>query len=360
MGGVHHGGRDWDALLTACRLCPRECGVNRTAGQRGVCGAGAQPMVAKACLHHWEEPPLSGTRGSGTVFFSRCNLRCVFCQNHPISQGGIGMEVGIERLVEIFLEQQARGAHNLNLVSPTHYLPPIAEALVAAKARGLTVPVVWNSNGYESVEALTRLEGLVDVYLPDFKYADGRLAARLSGAGDYPQRAAAAVTEMVRQVGETEFDGEGLVRRGVILRHLVLPGEAGNTRAVLDWVRENLPCGVHVSLMAQYTPAHRAAGPRAERQFGALSRPLAREEYEAAVDHFLAIGLEHGFAQELDSATPAYTPSFCLEGVIHAGSARPTPPTGGETASSGSAGDGPRPQGRPERSGPRPPGCRPA
>ncbi|MDI6870397.1 MAG: radical SAM protein [Bacillota bacterium] len=281
------------------------------AGELGFCRAGALPAVAKACLHQWEEPPISGTRGSGTVFFSRCNLRCVFCQNHPISQGGVGVEVSVERLAEIFLEQQARGAHNLNLVSPTPYLPQVGQALELARAQGLDIPVVWNSNGYESAEALARLEGLVNVYLPDFKYADAGLAARLSGTGDYPTRAAAAIREMVRQVGETEFNGDGLVRRGVILRHLVLPGEARNTRAVLDWVRDNLPAGIYVSLMAQYTPAHRTAGPGAERQFGALSRRLLPEEYEAAVDYFLEIG-------------------FRLPRR-----ARSTPPRGGEHASSG-------------------------
>lgn len=305
----------WKSLLIECRLCPRACGVDRLAGERGFCQAGALSAVAKACLHYWEEPPISGTKGSGTVFFSHCNLRCAFCQNHPISQGGVGLEVSVERLAEIFWEQQARGAHNLNLVSPTHYLPQVGEALELARAQGLGIPVIWNSNGYESVEALGRLDGLVDVYLPDFKYAEAGLAARLSEAGDYPLRAAAAIREMVRQVGETQFDGNGLVRRGVILRHLVLPGEAENTRAVLDWVRNNLPSGVYVSLMAQYTPAHLTAEPDAARRFGALSRALLPREYEEAVDYFLAIGLENGFAQELDSATLAYTPSFDLDGV---------------------------------------------
>lgn len=289
--------------------------MDRLAGERGVCGAGERPEVAKACLHHWEEPPLSGTRGSGTVFFSHCNLRCVFCQNHDISQGGVGSEVSVARLTGIFLEQQARGAHNLNLVSPTHFLAQVGEALEAARAQGLTVPVIWNSNGYESVAALRRLEGLVDVYLPDFKYSNAELGRRLSGVRDYPVRAAEAIGEMARQVGETKFDAEGLARRGVILRHLVLPGEAGNTRGVLAWVKASLPAGVHVSLMAQYTPAHRTAGPGAEERFGALSRPLASEEYEAAVAHFLALGLEHGFAQELDSASPDFTPAFALEGA---------------------------------------------
>lgn len=305
----------WEKLLWACRLCPRECGVDRLRGQAGYCRAGVRPAVAKACLHHWEEPPISGSRGSGTVFFSHCNLRCVYCQNHPLSHGGLGREVSVERLAGIFLEQQQRGAHNVNLVSPTHYLPQVARALELARAEGLSVPVVWNSNAYESVAALSALEGLVDVYLPDFKYADGALAARLSGVADYPAKAEAAVLEMLRQAGPTTFDAQGMVRRGVILRHLVLPGEAANTRAVLKWVRANLPAGVYVSLMAQYTPAHRTAAPGAAKRFGALARPLSTAEYEAAVDYFFELGLENGFAQELGAASLAYTPVFDFEGV---------------------------------------------
>lgn len=305
----------WEDLLDTCRLCPRKCGARRLLGERGFCGAGLWPSVAKACLHRWEEPPVSGTNGSGTVFFTHCNLRCAFCQNHRISQGGIGREVSPERLAEIFLELEARGAHNINLVSPTHYLPQIGGALELARQRGLALPIVWNSNGYESVEALAALEGLVDLYLPDFKYADPSLAQRLSGAPGYPEAAQAAIREMVRQVGPTRFDGEGLARGGVILRHLVLPGERGNTRGVLEWVRRTLPKGVYVSLMAQYTPAYRTARPGAEREFGALTQALSSAEYEDALDYFFELGLEHGFAQELDSASSAYTPSFDLEGV---------------------------------------------
>lgn len=321
----------WEELLADCRLCPRRCGVNRLAGERGPCRAGLLPRVAKACLHRWEEPPLSGARGSGTVFFARCNLRCVYCQNHPISQGEVGTEVTLDRLAEIFLEQQARGAHNLNLVSPTHYLPQIGAALEQAKERGLNLPVVWNSNGYESVEALARLEGLVDVYLPDFKYADGRLARLLSGVGDYPERAALTLREMARQVGEVRLDAEGLAIRGLIVRHLVLPGESENTRAVLSWIKENLPAGVYVSLMGQYTPAYRTAEPGAAAQYGALSQGLTAEEYEAAIDCFLTLGLENGFRQEVE-ATLDYTPTFDLEGVLPEGErvgeqVRPPAPT---------------------------------
>lgn len=306
---------DWEALLAPCRLCPRECGADRTAGELGFCGAGRLPRVARATLHHWEEPPISGSRGSGTVFFSDCNLRCVYCQNHPISQGGVGRPVTVERLAEIYLEQQARGAHNLNLVSATHYLPQAASALELAKRQGLSIPVVWNSNGYERPEALALLEGLVDIYLPDFKYSEPQLGRRLSGVSGYPEAAAAAILEMFRQVGEPRFDAGGLAQRGLIVRHLVLPGEPGNTRGVLRWIRENLPLEVYVSLMAQYTPAHLAACPGAASEYGTLARALTPAEYEGAVDHFLELGLENGFAQELDSASLAWTPPFDGEGV---------------------------------------------
>lgn len=306
---------NWETFIGRCALCPRECGVDRAAGQRGFCGAGRLPKVARAALHQWEEPPISGTRGSGTVFFSDCNLRCRFCQNHPISQEGVGRPVSVERLAAIYLEQQARGAHNLNLVSASHYLPQAAAALELARREGLRLPVVWNSNGYEQPGALALLEGLVDVYLPDLKYSDSALGERLSAAPDYPRHAQAAIREMLRQVGETRFDEAGLVTGGLLVRHLVLPGEAENTRGVLRWLRENLPAGVYVSLMAQYTPAYLTARPDAAREFGPLAGTLSPEEYEAAVDYFLELGLENGFAQELGSVGAAWTPPFDGEGV---------------------------------------------
>ena len=241
-----------------CSLCPRRCGALRTGTEGGgFCGMPALPVVARAALHFWEEPCISGTRGSGTVFFSGCNLGCVFCQNGSISHGRFGRPVTIPRLREIFQELIAQGAHNINLVTPTHFAPAIREALEAP----LAVPVVWNSGGYELPEALRTLEGKVQIYLPDLKYADSALAARYSGAADYFETATAAIREMFRQVGRCVWDADGMLQRGVIIRHLLLPGALENTKAVLDWIAGTFPAGsVLVSLMSQYTPQAGAGG----------------------------------------------------------------------------------------------------
>lgn len=296
-------------LLESCHLCPRRCGVDRLSGAVGACSAGLRPKLALAELHHWEEPCLSGTRGSGAVFFSHCSLRCLFCQNHAISQGGFGKEIPEERLSEIFLELEARGAHNINLVSPTHYLPQVAGALLRARQQGLKLPVVYNSSGYEEVEALRHLEGLVDIYLPDFKYADDRLARRYSAATSYFRAATSALQEMLRQVGTPVLDQNGIMRRGLMIRHLVLPGHLENTRRVLTWIADHLPKEVYLSLMAQYTPLHRASA------FPELNRRLTLEEYEAAVSCALDLGLENGYIQELEAAVDTWVPRFDLRGV---------------------------------------------
>ncbi|MDI3280427.1 MAG: radical SAM protein [Bacillota bacterium] len=296
-------------LLKSCRLCPRRCGVDRLSGAVGACLAGLRPKLALAELHHWEEPCLSGTRGSGAVFFSHCSLRCLFCQNHAISQGGFGKEVTEERLSEIFLELEARGAHNINLVSPTHYLPQVAGALARARRQGLTLPVVYNSSGYEEVEALRHLEGLVDIYLPDCKYADDGLARRYSAAPSYFEAATSALQEMLRQVGTPALGRDGIMRRGLMIRHLVLPGHLENTRRVLAWIADHLPKEVYLSLMAQYTPLHRAS------EVPELNRRLTPEEYEAAVSCALDLGLEHGYLQELEAAVETWVPRFDLRGV---------------------------------------------
>jgi len=259
--------------------------------------------VAHTSLHHWEEPCLSGTRGSGTVFFGGCNLRCVFCQNHDISTRPVGRAHTPAELAEVFLGQQGRGAHNVNLVSPTPYSGPIAEALDLARARGLAIPVVYNCNGYETVEGLGRLEGLVDVFLPDLKYHDDALARRYSDAPNYFEAATAALVEMDRQVGEATFDPEGLMTRGVLVRHLVLPGQAADSARLLEWLAANLP-RAHLSLMAQYTPVHRAS------EFPELSRRLSPGEYEPLLDLCDKLGLARGYRQELDAASEAYIPDF--------------------------------------------------
>lgn len=300
---------DWKLPLTECRLCPRQCRADRTAGEKGVCGAGPNVRAARAALHYWEEPVISGSRGSGTVFFSHCSLRCVYCQNHVISHGGFGRDLGIADLAGVFLRLEGRGAHNINLVTPTHYIPQIAAALRLARERGLAVPIVYNSSGYETVEGLRLLDGLVDVYLPDLKYANDAVASRYSRAPGYFTAATAAIGEMHRQVGDPVFDDDGLVRRGLIVRHLVLPGQIDDTRRILDWIRASLPAGVHVSLMAQYFPAHDAC------LFPEMDRRLTAREYEQAIEYFFQLGLENGFCQEPSAASAEYVPPFDLEGL---------------------------------------------
>ena len=287
-----------------CTLCPRRCGAERTESEgRGFCRMSTTLRIARAGLHHWEEPPVSGTKGSGTVFFSGCTLRCVFCQNHDISAGGFGREISVERLRQIFRELIGQGAHNINLVTPSHFAPWILEAL----EEPLSVPVVWNCGGYESIDTLRQLEGKVDVYLPDLKYADGTLAAELSAAPDYFEVATAAIEEMVRQVGDVVIE-DGLIKRGVIIRHLMLPGQLANTKACIDWVaRAFRPGQVLFSLMSQYTPQ-----PNAE---GNLARTIRKSEYRAAAQYMIDCGITDGFLQEDSSAKPEYTPPFDLTGV---------------------------------------------
>ena len=288
----------------SCNLCPRRCGAVRTDTGGGFCGMPALPVVARAALHFWEEPCISGKRGSGAVFFSGCNLQCVFCQNRSISHGKYGKAVSIPRLREIFRELAEQGAHNINLVTPTHFTPAIREALEVSPG----VPVVWNSGGYELPETLRTLEGAVQVYLPDLKYADNALAARYSGAADYFETAAAAIREMFRQVGRCEFDNDGILQHGVVIRHLLLPGALENTKAVLDWIAENFAPGeVLVSLMSQYTPQ-----PGAE---GLLRRRITGGEYRAARAYMENLGLTDGYYQDSSSAREEYTPPFDLTGL---------------------------------------------
>ena len=282
-----------------CTICPRRCGTRRPAG---FCGMPENPVVSRAALHFWEEPCISGTRGSGAVFFAGCNLRCVYCQNYEISAPGRGREITPARLRDIFAELAAQGAHNLHLVTGSHFLPAILEALEPPPP----LPVVWNSGGYDGVPALRALEGRVQVYLPDMKYSDAALAGRLSAAPDYPAVARAALAEMFRQTGPYVLDGEGMLVRGVLVRHLVLPGQLDNTFGVLDALAETFrPGEILVSLMGQYTPNGR----------GGPARRLTEEEYRRASEYMAALGLLEGYTQELDSAESAYTPPFDLTGV---------------------------------------------
>ena len=287
-----------------CTLCPRRCGAERTAeAGGGFCRMPGGLRVARAMLHHWEEPPISGQNGAGTVFFSGCTLGCVYCQNGDISAGGFGKDISTARLREIFEELIGQGAHNIELVTPTHFLPWILPALTPR----LPVPVVYNCGGYERVETLRALEGLVDVYLPDLKYADGTLAAELSGAADYFPVACEAIREMFRQVGPYVLE-DGLLTRGVVIRHLVLPGYLDNTRRVLDWIAETFaPGDVLVSLMSQYTPTANMTG--------RLARRVTAAEYRAAADYMRNCGITDGFVQERTSAEEAYTPAFDGQGV---------------------------------------------
>ena len=298
--------------LSACHVCPRNCGIDRTKGELGFCRAPYLPKVALVSRHDWEEPPISGTKGSGTVFFSHCNLGCVFCQNHDISQDGFGQEISVERLAEIFLEQQERGFHNVNLVSAVQFIPQVAKALKSAKEKGLSIPVVYNSNGYESLEGLRMLEGLVDVYLPDFKYWNDTLGLEYSKCSHYQETTAAAILEMRRQVGKDTLDESGIMQKGMIIRHLVLPGQYKDSMKVLDWIKENLGNDTFISLMSQYTPMHKA------KEIKALSRKLTTFEYDKVVDYFFEIGLKNGFMQKRSSATSDYTPIFDLSGVMDA------------------------------------------
>ncbi len=291
-----------------CHLCPRNCGALRTPEQgQGVCRMPETPILARAALHMWEEPPISGTQGSGTIFFSGCSLGCVFCQNEKISHQDFGKAIPLERLAEICDELIAQGAHNINFVNPTHYAH-VVKALL--EQHPLPVPVVYNTGGYDKAETLQRLEGLVDIYLPDLKYLKSDTARRYSRAADYPQAATAAIREMVRQTGPCRFDEAGLLTRGVIIRHLILPGQLPQAKAVMDWVAREFPPGtVLFSLMSQYTPWGDL-----ESQFPELNRRLRTGEMRAAQEYMGNLGLA-GFTQERTSAKEEYTPPFDLTGL---------------------------------------------
>lgn len=293
------------AAYENCTLCPRRCGADRTAGRLGVCQMPAGLRAARAAPHFWEEPPISGVRGSGAVFFSGCSLRCRFCQNEPISNGGFGAEISADRLREIFRELVDKGCHNLNLVTATHFLPDVLEALDPKPS----VPVVWNTGGYESLETLQRLDGVADIYLPDLKYLDSNLAARLSNAPDYPEVATRAIEEMVRQTGPAQYDENGVMTRGTIIRHLILPGCVDNSLRVVEWVAERFPDGsVPLSLMSQYVPLNGMEAP--------FDRRVTADEYAAVLSWAELCGVKTGFYQDDSSACEDYIPDFSLEGVL--------------------------------------------
>lgn len=300
---------EWE---TNCNVCPRRCGVNRTGQGHGFCMVGNEPVVARAALHMWEEPCISGSAGSGTVFFSGCNLRCVFCQNHEISRADAGIVVSAGRLAEIFIELQEKNANNINLVTPTQFVPRIIEALELARSMGLKLPIVYNCGGYESVDTLKSLEKYVDVWLPDFKYKSAELSVRYSKASDYFEVACAALDEMVRQTGGRNiFDENGIMTHGIIVRHLVLPGQTADSKRVLRYLHDTYGDSIYVSIMNQFTPVTDLS------DYPEINRKLSREEYEKVVSFAQRIGIVNGFVQEGETAEASFIPPFEGEGVLH-------------------------------------------
>lgn len=292
-----------------CLLCPRKCGINRSTGQTGVCGVSSEIKVARAALHYWEEPCISGKRGSGAVFFSGCSLHCVFCQNREISDGKEGKVISKERLSDIFMELAGKGANNINLVTPGQYIPDIVWAVNDAKSRGMKLPIIYNTSGYENVTELKLLEGIVDVYLPDFKYMDSTLSARYSRAKDYPSVAKQALSEMVRQQPEVVIDdATGLIQKGVIVRQLLLPGHVNDAKAVLKYLYDTYHDHVYISMMSQFTPI-------ALEDYPEINRTVTKREYERLVNYALEIGITNAFIQEGDVAKDSFIPAFDCEGV---------------------------------------------
>ena len=298
-----------ESFMKECRVCPRNCSADRLSDQKGFCRVGAEIILARAALHMWEEPCISGKEGSGAVFFSGCSLGCKFCQNGQISRGQTGKKVTVDRLADIFLELQQQKANNINLVTAGHFLPQVAEAIEKSRNRGLQIPVVYNSSGYEKSEMLKLLEGLVDVYLPDFKYMDPELAEKYSYARDYPEVAKEALKEMVRQTGTPEFDRQGIMKKGVIVRHLLLPGHVKDSRRVLEYLLSTYGKEIYISLMNQYTPMP------AMKDDPRLSRKVTDREYQRLIDYGLQLGLEDGFIQEGETAKESFIPEFNGEGI---------------------------------------------
>lgn len=292
-----------------CLLCPRKCGINRSTGQTGVCGVSSEIKVARAALHYWEEPCISGKRGSGAVFFSGCSLHCVFCQNREISDGKAGKVISKERLSDIFIELAGKGANNINLVTPGQYIPDIVWAVRDARHRGMELPIVYNTSGYEDAKELKLLEGIVDVYLPDFKYMDSTLSAKYSRAKDYPSVAKQALSEMVRQQPRVVIDdATGLIQKGVIVRQLLLPGHVNDAKAILKYLHDTYQNSIYISMMSQFTPI-------ALKDYPEINRTVTGREYERLIDYAIKIGITNAFIQEGDVAKDSFIPAFDCEGV---------------------------------------------
>ena len=289
-------------LLKKCEICPHKCKIDRTQNQIGRCKSKDTVKIAKASVHQYEEPCISGENGSGTVFFSNCNLSCEFCQNYEISQKGIGKEISLERLAEIFLEQQEKGVNNINLVSPTSYAVQIIEAIKIAKSKGLYLPIIYNTNGYENVETIKMLNGYIDVYLPDLKYAEENLARKYSKIENYFNIATSAIKEMYSQVGKNEYDENGIIKKGIIIRHLILPNHTENSKKVLKWIKENMPEDITVSVMAQYFPTYKA------KNIDDINRTITKHEYQKIENYLYMLNIKNGYIQELGKNEEMYVP----------------------------------------------------
>lgn len=299
----------YEHLLKDCTLCPRECHIDRTSGRKGYCRETNEIVVARAALHHWEEPCISGEEGSGTVFFSGCAMGCVYCQNHNIANGVVGKIISIERLSDIFLELQDKMANNVNLVTPSHYVPQIIEAIGLGREKSLHIPIVYNTSSYEKTETLKLLEGYVDIYLPDLKYMDPKPALRYSRCEDYFPYATEAIKEMVRQVKEPVFDERGMMKKGVIVRHLTLPGYLQDSKNIIKYLYETFGDTIYISIMNQYTPLNTVE------QYPELNRKIFEEEYNELVEYAIDLGVENGFIQEGETASESFIPEFNEEGV---------------------------------------------
>ena len=291
-------------LLNKCTICPHKCEINRNKAQVGRCKSRDTVKIGLYSIHDYEEPCISGKNGSGTVFFSNCNMNCIYCQNYEISQEGIGKEISIEKLANIFILQQEKGVENINLVTPTTYVPQIIEALKIAKQKGLKIPIIYNTNGYENVETLKLLEGYIDIYLPDLKYANSKLSLEYSKVNNYFEIATNAIKEMYRQVGPTKLNNRGIVEKGLIIRHLVLPNNLINSKIILKWIKENIDEKVYVSIMAQYFPTYKA------KSVEKLNRKLTKEEYEEIEQYVYKLNIKNGYMQELGEHEEEYVPKW--------------------------------------------------
>ena len=292
--------------LEKCEICPHRCKINRIDGKIGRCKSTDKIKIALVSVHNYEEPCISGENGSGTVFFSNCNLNCVFCQNYEISQQGLGKEITIQQLADIFINQQNKGVENINLVTPTSYVTQIIEAIKIARSKGLKIPIVYNTNGYENIETIKMLDGYIDIYLPDLKYIDNDIGKKYSKIDNYFEVASKAIKEMYNQVGKYKFDNRGIMQRGMIIRHLILPNNIENSKKVLKWIEQNMPQDIYVSIMAQYFPTYKA------KEIGELNRKLTIDEYEEVENYLYRLNLENGYIQELGEHEEEYVPKWTL------------------------------------------------